>query len=188
MNKNLEDYVRVYKKTFSKDYCNFLLSEINKLNWKKHTYVNFVTLETTWNENELDITNEHFPEKEKLTQDIWNVISRYILDDMKHTKSWFGGWQGFSLPRFNRYIPGTGMRLHCDHIKSLFSGEQKGIPVLSIVGSLNDDYEGGEFLMWGEPVDLKCGDVMVFPSNFLYPHSVTPVTAGTRYTFVSWVW
>jgi hypothetical protein len=26
----------------------------------------------------------------------------------------------------------------------------------------------------------------MFPSNFLYPHSVLPVTEGTRYSIVTW--
>ena len=34
---------------------------------------------------------------------------------------------------------------------------------------------------------LKAGEVIIFPSNFLYPHKVNPVSKGTRYTFISWV-
>jgi predicted 2-oxoglutarate/Fe(II)-dependent dioxygenase YbiX len=81
------------------------------------------------------------------------------------------------------------MKQHCDHIHSLFEGERKGIPVLSIVGLLNDDFEGGEFIMWGdEVIPMSAGSVLVFPSNFMYPHRVNPVTKGTRYSFVSWSW
>ena len=71
----------------------------------------------------------------------------------------------------------------------LIDGNIKGIPVLSVVGLLNDNYEGGDFVMFEDyKVSLKKGDVLVFPSNFLYPHKVTPVKKGTRYSFVSWVW
>ena len=38
------------------------------------------------------------------------------------------------------------MAEHCDHIHSIFEGERKGIPVMTALGSLNDDYMGGEFL------------------------------------------
>ena len=31
--------------------------------------------------------------------------------------------------------------LHADHIHSMFDGEKKGIPILSVLGVLNDDYE-----------------------------------------------
>ena len=78
---------------------------------------------------------------------------------------------------------------HCDHIHSLFDGERKGVPILSIVGALNNDYTGGEFIMWNEEkIELPAGSVMIFPSSFLYPHEVRPVITGTRYSFVQWVW
>ena len=50
----------------------------------------------------------------------------------------------FSPFRLNKYTKGTMMRKHYDHIHSLFDGEHKGIPVLSFIGILNDDYMGGD--------------------------------------------
>ena len=81
------------------------------------------------------------------------------------------------------------MQNHCDHIQSMFDGERRGIPILSIVGILNDDYEGGELIMFGDKkIDTKKGDLWIFPSNFLYPHEITPVIKGVRYSYVSWAW
>ena len=81
------------------------------------------------------------------------------------------------------------MANHCDHIQSLFDGEKKGIPILSIIGILNDDYEGGELIMFEDKkINTKKGDLLIFPSNFLYPHQITPVTKGVRYSYVSWLW
>ena len=81
------------------------------------------------------------------------------------------------------------MKEHCDHIHTVFDGTRKGIPVLSIVGALNDNYEGGDFIMWEtEKIKLPQGSIMIFPSNFMYPHKVTPVTSGTRYSYVSWTY
>ena len=81
------------------------------------------------------------------------------------------------------------MAEHCDHISSLFDGKVKGIPMLSIVGQINEDFDGGEFVMWGEKViEFKSGDLIIFPSNFVYPHRVEPVTKGARYSYVSWAY
>ena len=81
------------------------------------------------------------------------------------------------------------MAEHCDHISSLFDGNVKGIPMLSIVGQLNDDFDGGEFVMWRDKViPFETGDVIIFPSNFMYPHRVEPVTKGDRYSYVSWAY
>jgi predicted 2-oxoglutarate/Fe(II)-dependent dioxygenase YbiX len=65
---------------------------------------------------------------------------------------------------------------------------------LSIIVNLNEDYEGGDFVFFNpfnkeeiiHSVSLKKGNVLMFPSNFLYPHSVKPITKGTRYSIVSW--
>ena len=35
---------------------------------------------------------------------------------------------------------------------------------------------------------FKTGDVLIFPSNFMYPHRVTEVKRGIRYSAISWVW
>ena len=67
------------------------------------------------------------------------------------------------------------MALHADHIHSMFDGERKGIPILSVLGVLNDDYEGGEFVLIDEKIDLSKGDIIIFPSNFMYPHKVEHV-------------
>jgi predicted 2-oxoglutarate/Fe(II)-dependent dioxygenase YbiX len=39
-----------------------------------------------------------------------------------------------------------------------------------------------------EVYELKAGQLMVFPSNFLFPHKVETVTEGTRYSFASWAY
>ena len=45
------------------------------------------------------------------------------------------------------------MRQHHDHIHSLFDGQEKGIPVLSFILNLNDNYRGA---------DLFSGKIMPF--------------------------
>ena len=44
------------------------------------------------------------------------------------------------------------------------------------------------FILLDEKYDLTKGDIIVFPSNFMYPHKVEPVTKGTRYSYISWIW
>ena len=91
-----------------------------------------------------------------------------------------------------RYKVGNLMEKHADHIHSVFQndyGIPKGIPILSCIGVLNDDYEGGEIEMFDDTkFDLEPGEVLIFPSVFLYPHKVCEITKGTRYSFVSWVY
>ena len=37
-------------------------------------------------------------------------------------------------------------------------------------------------------IRLNKGEVVVFPSNFLYPHKLLEITEGVRYSFIVWVW
>lgn len=59
---------------------------------------------------------------------------------------------------------------------------------LSILGYLNDDYEGGELyfpeLDYG--IRPKRGMLIMFPGNLHYVHGVAPVKSGVRYTLSQW--
>jgi len=60
---------------------------------------------------------------------------------------------------------------------------------LSFSFALNDDYEGGEFQFFGysEPYRVPKGSCIIFPSSFVFPHQILPVTSGTRYSVVTWM-
>tara|TARA_R100001224_G_scaffold113263_1_gene98044 strand:- start:4124 stop:4687 length:564 start_codon:yes stop_codon:yes gene_type:complete len=64
---------------------------------------------------------------------------------------------------------------------------------LSIIINLNNDYEGGKICFHDNEKQhkvldykLDTGDLLVFPSTFLYPHSVEKVKSGVRYSMVAW--
>jgi hypothetical protein len=54
---------------------------------------------------------------------------------------------------------------------------------------LNDDYVGGEieFPRFNLKIKPQAGDMVVFPSNYPYAHTVHEVTEGVRYTVVNWI-
>jgi len=186
MNK-LTDYIKVYH-WLDKELCDQIRKEIDEATWKQHVFYNADGKYVTQSgDQELDVSWDNIATRDKLTQKVWEAISQYILTDFKN--DYFNGWKGFTYIRFNRYREGKTMAKHCDHIHDMFDGERKGIPTLSIVGLLNEDYEGGEFIMFDDmEIKLKQGDILIFPSNFLYPHKVNSVTKGIRDSFVSWVW
>ena len=87
--------------------------------------------------------------------------------------------------RINRYGIGGFMSLHVDNIHHSH-GQLYGYPQSSVLLFLNDDYEGGEFILCGEPLEKKKGSAVVFPSNFMFPHEVQKVTSGNRYSIMTW--
>ena len=59
--------------------------------------------------------------------------------------------------------------------------------------NLNDDYKGGGLIFADQKkneikrLKLGKGSIVFFPSNFMYPHGIQPITKGTRYSIVAWL-
>ena len=92
---------------------------------------------------------------------------------------------------FVKWVPGMNSGLHCD------CETPEGGPSLaadfykyniSILMYPNDSYTGGEitFPDYGIIVKPQAGDIIMFPGNGAYKHTVERVTSGTRYTMPSW--
>ena len=188
LNTDLKNYVVQFKGRVDKNLCDTLVREIDTMQFEQHTFydANTKVHGPRSGSKELSVSWDDCPSKEILSKKLWYVIREYLIQiDMP----WFVKWSGYTYPRFNKYDEDKKMALHCDHIQSMFDGERKGIPILSVLGVLNDDYKGGEFIMFDDTeIKFDKGDILVFPSLFLYPHKVEPVKSGTRYSFISWVW
>jgi len=190
MKESLKDYILHLDKWIPKNIIDQSIKELSDNNtWKRHTYTNPTTFEEKSKnaDKELDVCyGENLSYLKELHELTWKALEKYIVIEKLGGET-FNGWKGFSQIRFNRYNKNQIMSKHCDHITSLFTGNIRGIPILSIVAVLNDDYEGGEFIMFDNyEIKFKAGDLIIFPSVFLYPHLVKPVKKGVRYSFVSW--
>lgn len=60
---------------------------------------------------------------------------------------------------------------------------------VSTVYYLNENYTGGEikFPRFGITYKPKANQMIIFPSTYVYNHSVSPVIEGERYAVVSWL-
>ena len=185
MNYDLRNYCKVYHNYFDEAFCTKILNSINTVEWGVHRYYT-QTGEYVSTDTDLSVSFGEIPESYNIHNATGQLVTHY---QQELNFPWYGSFHAITTARFNRYDKNTNMMPHCDHIHSLFDGERKGIPILSIVGSLNNDYTGGEFIMWNEEkIDLPAGSVMIFPSIFLYPHRVEPIKKGTRHSFVSWAY
>ena len=81
-----------------------------------------------------------------------------------------------------RYREGQFYVQHTDHFK-------ENPRVVSCSICLNDDYEGGEFGFFdrSKVIKPKKGSVIMFPSSFMFPHEIMPVTRGNRYAIITWL-
>jgi len=191
MDKCLTTYIKKYN-FLELSKCHEICKELNNCSeeFSKHLYWNNKKQQyNSINGNkELDISFVNIPSTEYITNQIVNAYASYMSDlDF----NWFdkGSLNKFSNIKFNRYKTTNIMSEHCDHIHDLFDGQNKGIPILTALVMLNNDYTGGELVFFGDQViSVDAGDILIFPSNFLYPHKVNPILSGTRYSCVSWAW
>jgi len=85
-----------------------------------------------------------------------------------------------------KYSVGGKYEVHTDN----FSTTPRS---LSVIMNLNDDYEGGDLIFTNQQekeikrLKLGKGTIVFFPSNFMYPHSIQPITKGKRYSIVAWL-
>lgn len=117
-----------------------------------------------------------------LSQHVYNVVDDVIH---KYTRDFpvvqvsknDGGYN------FLKYLPGSYYRQHVDSGTVIHR-------TLSIIILLNDAFEGGEISFFDGQyrVPVKANQVVVFPSNFLFPHQVETITSGIRYSIATWVY
>ena len=186
----LSDFIFI-EKSIPDPICDYVLKELESNHWEKHQWGSIYgdAVEATEAPKEPDITYSK-PLDSILNSFVLQTGNKYqkkYSDESHYNTSSF--IFSFSEIRFNRYHIDQKMEMHFDHIKSLFNGYNPGIPVLSFIGALNDNYEGGELVFWKDySIKLKKGEVICFPSNFLYQHRVNPILSGVRDTFVCWAW
>ena len=85
-----------------------------------------------------------------------------------------------------KYTIGGKYSVHTDNHTNYFR-------TLSVIINLNDSYEGGDLVFCDQNkneikrFNLGKGSIVFFPGNFMYPHAITPITKGTRYSIVAWL-
>jgi len=184
MDRNVENYVRIFPKIIPEDISKLCMDEIRQERFRKHTWSDTNTGEESSYDEDPWVVDGY--DNEKLNSIIWYCTYEYVS---KLEFDWFTELAGFSFPRVNRYQNNQMMAPHCDRIKTLFEGDAKGDPTLTILGLFDSEFEGGDLVMFDETkVDFTPRDIVIFPSNFLFPHAITPVTSGERISFVSWTW
>lgn len=189
-NTQLKDLIHVERGLIPPNLCDYLVDEIEKREWRPHSWYN-AAANTFGSEAtmELDVQNITAEHQQLLTPFMIQAGGAYNAKYHFECERTMQIMNKFSAIRFNRYSPGQIMRQHHDHIHSLWNTQDAGIPVLSFILNLNDDYEGADLYFWDDYiVPLGKGDIIMFPSLFLYPHGVTEATRGRRFSAVSWAW
>jgi hypothetical protein len=104
-------------------------------------------------------------------------------------ETYLKGLKPYQIPRITRdegyqllrYKKRQKYGMHFDEIGRLHR-------IISAVFYINSDYCGGElfFPIQKKRIKPKAGSVVLFPSNYAFPHSSLPIKSGTKYSIVTW--
>lgn len=183
--KNLEDYIVILEDIFPVDLCDRILQEYENCDdWKQSTIATGDTRTDVRNTDIIgisgaDVINRNPQSRRDLDSTIFTFANQAIVEYNK--KFPFAMIQQDSGYDLLRYQLGGFYVQHTDS----FMQQPRGV---SCSIALNDDYEGGDWAFWNreKQVRLKKGSIIMFPSNFMYPHEILPVTKGTRYSIITW--
>lgn len=110
-------------------------------------------------------------------KDIFDAIHPNVQD---YGRYWGVGISYYEAFNFVKYEgAGKHFNIHADHGPAY-------VTTVSVVAYLNDNYEGGElyFPRFNLTIKPKQGDVLVFPSTYIYEHASLPMKSGTKYSVV----
>tara|TARA_R100000329_G_C7602635_1_gene213751 strand:+ start:172 stop:732 length:561 start_codon:yes stop_codon:yes gene_type:complete len=113
---------------------------------------------------------------------ILSAVNSYVE---KHPYLAYTKMSELSLLKYQHNKHKVGYAYHTD------SHEKTPKRTLSCSIALNNNYKGGdfEFDINGKiyRYSQNIGDCILFPSNFMFPHTVTQITKGTRHALISWI-
>ena len=185
VSNKLEDYIHIFENVLSDELCDQLVNTFDNDDLLVRATIkdeNITNEHRTCTTCSVSVPNDQVPEDKRMYLDgelfnsinevmrLYNEIHPFLNVEMD---------TGYT---FLKYAEGQYYTQHTDSFKE----EQRSI---SCSFQLNDDFEGGEFCLFDKDIKMrpKKGSVVVFPSNFMYPHEILPVTKNARYSIITWL-
>lgn len=181
----LEDYIYIVKNALSLNLCDDILSEFKNSDEWQDTEVGSGTVEKSIRNCQTIVMS--FPHIIQKNSEVRHKLDNAIFDGASkciqeyNTKFPYCHIEEDSGYELLKYPEGCFYTQHVDSFKARPRA-------VSCSFMLNEDFEGGEFAFFDRELKYKLrkGDAIMFPSNFMYPHEIMPVTKGTRYSIITW--
>ena len=180
----LIDYIRVYHNAIPDDLCDRIIKEFDTpedmnpgrfgegygeiIPDLRNCFTSSITFQPNPTEIRLSIENE-------LYSCLATAMNTY-MHEFRHVTI-----QRDTGSVLVKYLPGHFFNEHTD----ASANSQKTI---GCVAYANDDFTGGEFSFFNKTFfpEMKKGSLILFPANFMFPHAVSTVTSGVRYSIIDW--
>jgi predicted 2-oxoglutarate/Fe(II)-dependent dioxygenase YbiX len=181
---DIKDYIVVVKDVLSHETCDALLAEYaNTTEWQ-NTHIRGGVNRDVRSAQTIEISQDFVisvnPQvRKQLDEQVFASASLAIRKyNEKFKNAHIDQDTGYELLKYK-----TG-EFYIQHTDSFLEAPR----TVSCSFSLNDEYEGGELAFFDREISIKApkGAAVLFPSNFMYPHEILPVTKGTRYSIITW--
>lgn len=180
-----KDVIYIQENILSDKECDSLINEYNSRNDQiKEACMHAVTgllTESTFKRVELLPKTENFNLIHDKTEEMINNWIIYLNKFKAFNTHALKKMMRFSHRyRLMKYEEGEWIHPHVDYDIGTFA---------SCTFSLNDDYEGGEFVFFNgkHKVKLKKGSAMIWPADCFWVHEVKPIIKNVRYSTNSFI-
>lgn len=184
MSFDLRDYIVVFENIVPNELCDNVLAEYsNDKNWINTQTAGGLSRDIrrcdAINMSDPVIIEQNKDKRQQIDEQLFLCASEAIKKYNKKFK--YARIQGDSGYTFLRYQENEFYTEHTDHFL-------QAPRIVSCSFALNDGFEGGEFGFFNRELKYTPpkGSALMFPSNFLYPHEVMPVTRRVRYSIITW--
>jgi hypothetical protein len=186
--------INVYNNAISKDNCIKAISTLeSKLTGSNHPTYKWHGAMVTESDSvmsdardcvDFKISSNSYGPKNEENSELYDM-HQLTFDDIHPNVQDYGRYWGVGISYYEAFnfvkYEGAGkhFNIHADHGPAY-------VTTVSVVAYLNDDYEGGElyFPRFDLTIKPKQGDVLVFPSTYIYEHASLPMKSGTKYSVV----
>lgn len=186
--KTFVDYIVKLESFVPQDLCDLILKEYKESDdWQQSTMSGFYSPDV----RTCDLINMSDPNVIQKNYSIRSLIDSRILqtvisagDEYKkiYPRAVFNCDTGYHLLR---YKTGQFIKHHVDT-----SNTDHRVVSCSIQLNSKNEFTGGEWEFFeGETFSMTQdkGDMVMFPSNFCYPHQIKTIESGVRYSIITWL-
>lgn len=186
---NLLDYVKVYKILTEKE-CNQIISD-------SFNYKFCRALTSKFGDDDANPKVDKFRTNKQAVIPYNSETDNFVYNKVSLAYSkWISDLTEFEQNIWqNTYtnVRDTGYEINKYDEKEYYNWHIDVIPtkdnerILSFVLYLNDDYEGGELEFPFFKYKPQKGHAILFPSNWMFPHTSLAIKSGTKYSLVTWI-
>ena len=180
--KNLKDYIKIYDDVLDHHICKQIVESADESTFTKATVRK--NKESTEGVVKKDRNCYNKWLDKQFENVVFNSIGKILNLYQNDINTFAEGADGIDTGYNHLIYKGNERGKYETHTDSF-----KNYPrLLSISILLNDNFDGGNFCFFDEYViEKKVGSAIAFPSNFMFPHAILPVSNGDRHAIITWI-